>query len=269
VPKQRRREQQHLHQQSTRRREYQLGGQITGEKLKPPFPMNLMTNVKVFVAIGLVAMVGGLFVAALMSSQTPTRAVPEVPTATPSPTPDPNATPTPTATPDPRQFSAAEQVIDAENKEYTATIRTAKGDIVLKLYADKAPNTVNSFVFLAQKGYFDGLTFHRVEQNFVIQGGDPRGDGTGGPGYETQLEETDLKNTRGMVAMARAGTSRNFGSQFFINLKDNPALDAPSAQVPAPYYPFAEVIQGMDVVDRIARGDVMVSVTIEERDRAQ
>ncbi|MBI2765174.1 MAG: peptidylprolyl isomerase [Chloroflexi bacterium] len=208
-------------------------------------------------------MIGGLFAAVFLRSQNPSRTSPDVPSATASPTVDPNATPTPTATPDPKKFTEAAQVTDP-SKSYQATIKTDKGDIVLKLYVDKAPLTVNAFVFLAQKGFYDGIVFHRVEPGFVVQGGDPTGTGSGGPGFETDIDQNDLKNKRGFVAMARAGASTKFGSQFFIDLKDNVALDSPSASVPKPYYPFAEVVSGMDVVDKLVKGDVMRSVTIQE-----
>jgi cyclophilin family peptidyl-prolyl cis-trans isomerase len=163
---------------------------------------------------------------------------------------DASASPDASATPAAKTFSKAEQVIDAQNKQYTATIKTSKGDIVLKLYADKAPNTVNSFVFLAQKGYFDGITFHRVIPGFVIQAGDPKGDGTGGPGYTTADEPNELANKKYTVSMAKTSGANVFGSQFFINLKDNPSLDY-NNPTPNKYYPFAEVTEGQSVVDAI------------------
>ncbi|MBI5947548.1 MAG: peptidylprolyl isomerase [Chloroflexi bacterium] len=176
-------------------------------------------------------------------------------------TPQASETPAGTATPDPKKFSKAEQVIDAEKNTYTATIKTDKGDIVIALYADKAPRTVNNFVFLAQKKYFDGITFHRVVADFVVQGGDPTGTGSGGPGYVTQEDPNDLLNKKGMLSMAKAGAVTNFGSQFFINLKDNPGLDT-DTPTQKRFYPFAEVTTGMDVVAKIAKGDVIRSVTI-------
>lgn len=148
------------------------------------------------------------------------------------------------------------------NKTYVATIETDKGDIVMELYPQDAPQTVNNFVFLAREGFYDGLTFHRVEPGFVIQGGDPRGDGTGGPGY-TLPAEIKRPHTEGAVAMARRGDDVNperesSGSQFYITLAPQPGLDGQ-------YTVFGQVTEGMDVVRSIAKGDVMRRVTIEEK----
>jgi len=159
------------------------------------------------------------------------------------------------AGPDARaSFERAEQVVEA-GKKYTATIRTSKGDIVVDLYADIAPHTVNSFVFLAQQGFFDGLTFHRVVKDFVIQGGDPAGNGSGDPGYETADEPNERSNTRGTLSMAKSPGAKEFGSQFFINLRDNTGLDYDSPSRDK-FYPFGEVVQGMDVVDAIGNSPV-------------
>jgi peptidyl-prolyl cis-trans isomerase B (cyclophilin B) len=148
------------------------------------------------------------------------------------------------------------------NKTYVATIETEKGDIVMELYPQDAPQTVNNFVFLAREGFYDGLTFHRVEPGFVIQGGDPQGDGTGGPGY-TLPAEIKRSHTEGAVATARQGDEVNperesSGSQFYITLAPQPGLDDQ-------YTVFGQVTEGMDVVQSIAKGDVMKSVTIEEK----
>ncbi|MEO8541299.1 MAG: peptidylprolyl isomerase [bacterium] len=153
-----------------------------------------------------------------------------------------------------KSFAKADPVI-ASGKQYTATIKTSKGDIVVQLYADQAPLTVNSFVFLAKAGYFDGLIFHRVVKGFVIQTGDPTGSGNGGPGYTTKDEPNQLTNKRGTLAMAKTSGSSEFGSQFFINLTNNTALDYnnPTANK---FYPFGEVTSGMDVVDAIANSPV-------------
>ena len=171
-------------------------------------------------------------------------------------------------------YDQAEQVVDPA-KQYTATIRTDKGEIVVRLYADIAPKTVNSFVFLAQQKFFDGLTFHRVVKDFVIQGGDPTGNGSGGPGYETEDEPNERSNTRGTLAMAKASGANEFGSQFFINLADNTALDYDNPR-PDKFYPFGEVVSGMEVVDAIADSPVgpggkpdpairILSITIEAK----
>jgi hypothetical protein len=208
VPKRKRREQQHLNQQPKERRSYQIGGTAPAEKYKPGFPMNLMQNTKLFFGVGAVIMIGGIIFAAVAASTNPTdSSIPTVaPTATEeiTATADPNGSPTatPSVSPTPaRNYSQAEQVIEA-GKTYSATVKTPKGEFVIDLFADKAPRTVNSFVFLAQQKYFDGLTFWRLEPNFVIQGGDPKNDGTGGPGYLTEEDQNDLKITRGLVSMA-------------------------------------------------------------------
>jgi cyclophilin family peptidyl-prolyl cis-trans isomerase len=254
VAKRRRREQQHLRQESARKRQYTVGGsQNAADKYKPGFPMNLLANAKIFYIAGAIIMIGSVVVAAVLAGTgNNSSASADLPTPTVTPTVDPNATPTATPTPDPRQFSAADQVIDAQTKDYRALIKTSMGDFTINLFADQAPNTVNSFVFLAQKDYFDGLTFHRIRDGFVIQGGDPKGNGTGGPGYLTQEEPNEIRNTRGTLSMAKSSGSDQFGSQFFINLKDNTSLDFDNPSQNR-FYPFAEVVEGMDVIDAIAK----------------
>lgn len=149
-----------------------------------------------------------------------------------------------------KSFTKADAVTIA-GKQYSATMKTSKGDIVVELFADKAPQTVNSFVFLAKKGFFDGLAFHRVVKGFVIQTGDPTGSGSGGPGYSTKDEPNQLSNERGTLAMAKVSGATEFGSQFFINLTNNTALDY-NNPTPNKFYPFGKVTSGMDVVDAIA-----------------
>jgi len=136
-----------------------------------------------------------------------------------------------------------------------AVIKTAKGTIEFELYADKAPKTVSNFVYLANQKYFDGLTFHRVVADFVIQGGDPTGIGSGGPGYQFPDEPVVGDYKEGTVAMANAGPDTN-GSQFFVCLDDLPSL-------PKSYNLFGQVTSGMEVVQKIAVGDKMDSITIE------
>jgi len=145
---------------------------------------------------------------------------------------------------------------------YQATITTAKGDIVVDLNAEAAPQTVNNFVFLAREGFYDGLTFHRVEPGFVIQGGDPLGTGRGGPGY-TVPAEIGLPHVEGALAMARRSNQVNperasSGSQFYITLAETPFLDGE-------YTVFGEVVEGMDIVQSIAVGDEIESITITEQ----
>ena len=157
-----------------------------------------------------------------------------------------------------------EMQIDAD-RAYTATISTAKGDIVVQLDAGAAPQTVNNFVFLTEQGFYDGLTFHRVEPGFVIQGGDPLGTGAGGPGY-TVPAEIELSHVEGAIAMARQGDEVNpsrasSGSQFYITLAPTPHLDGA-------YTVFGQVAAGMDVVQSIAIGDVIENITIMSNDSA-
>jgi cyclophilin family peptidyl-prolyl cis-trans isomerase len=156
-----------------------------------------------------------------------------------------------------------------KSKQYTATVKMAKGgEFVIQLYPDKAPKTVNSFVFLARQGFFDGTTFHRVLEGFMAQGGDPTGTGAGGPGYEFVNEDSDLTfDKAGVVAMANSGRNTN-GSQFFITF-------APQPQLNGDYTIFGQVVSGMDVVNGLTRrnpddkpdfpGDAIQSVTIAEK----
>ena len=253
MAKRRKRELHHLRQEQSRQRSYSLGNTSPNEIYKPGFPMNIFGNIKLFAIIGVVVAIVTVGTA-LFTSRVGTNANQAADLQTPTPsssaTADASASPGASPTANNKQFPAAEQVVDA-SKKYTATIKTSKGDIVLNLFTDKAPNTVNSFVFLAQKGFFDGITFHRVAKNFVIQTGDPTGSGSGGPGYTTKDEPNEIANKRGTLSMAKVSGASEFGSQWFINVKDNPSLDYnnPSGNK---FYPFAEVVSGMDVVDAIA-----------------
>jgi peptidyl-prolyl cis-trans isomerase B (cyclophilin B) len=143
-------------------------------------------------------------------------------------------------------------------QSYRAVIATDRGEIELALYPEHAPITVNNFCFLAREGFYDGVTFHRVIANFMIQGGDPTGTGRGGPGYrfEDELVGNPLKHETGVISMANAGPNTN-GSQFFITHSPQPHLNGKHTV-------FGKVIRGQDVVDSIRQGDVMLSVTIEE-----
>jgi cyclophilin family peptidyl-prolyl cis-trans isomerase len=145
-------------------------------------------------------------------------------------------------------------------KIYRTTITTDRGQIVMDLDPQLAPNTVNNFVGLARQGYYDGLTFHRVVPEFVIQGGCPEGTGRGGPGYRFADEPVQAAYTLGAVAMANAGPDTN-GSQFFICIDDCTRKLAPS------YNLFGYVIDGIDVAQATEVGDVMRTVEIEERAR--
>lgn len=137
----------------------------------------------------------------------------------------------------------------------TMTIETEKGTIQLELYPGKAPKTVTHLKELAGKGFYNGLTFHRVVPDFVIQGGDPKGDGTGGSGQTIPFEQNDLKHDKGVIAMARSQSKDSADSQFYITLAAQPSLDGQ-------YVVFGKVTSGMDVVEKIQVGDKMTKVTI-------
>lgn len=168
-----------------------------------------------------------------------------------------------------KQYASAPPMLIDTKKQYTATVKMAKGgQFVIQLYADKSPITVNSFVFLARQGYFDGVTFHRVLEGFMAQGGDPAGTGGGGPGYKFVNENSDLTfDKAGVVAMANAGPDTN-GSQFFITFGPTPNLNGG-------YTIFGQVTSGMDVVNGLTRrdpnqspsflGDAIASITITEK----
>lgn len=151
-----------------------------------------------------------------------------------------------------------EMLIDVK-KAYTAVIATAKGTIEIELQPQYAPKTVNNFVFLAREGFYDGVTFHRVIPNFMIQGGDPTGTGRGGPGYrfEDEFKGNPLRHETGSLSMANAGPNTN-GSQFFIT-------HAPQPHLNNRHTVFGKVTKGQDVVDAIRQGDAMTSVTIIEK----
>jgi peptidyl-prolyl cis-trans isomerase B (cyclophilin B) len=143
-------------------------------------------------------------------------------------------------------------------KTYRAAIETTRGTIELELYPQHAPKTVNNFVFLAREGFYDGVSFHRVIGNFMIQGGDPTGTGRGGPGYrfEDEVKNNPLTHETGVISMANAGPNTN-GSQFFIT-------HSPQSHLNGNHTVFGKVIRGQDVVDAIRQGDEMVTVTISE-----
>ena len=147
--------------------------------------------------------------------------------------------------------------IDAA-KSYTATIDTSRGSIVVQLHAKDAPKTVNNFVFLASEGFYDGTLFHRVINDFMVQGGDPTGTGRGGPGYrfEDEVKDNPNRHDRGVLSMANAGANTN-GSQFFITHVNCEWLDGKHTV-------FGKVLSGQDVVDSIKQGDSVVKISIAE-----
>lgn len=148
------------------------------------------------------------------------------------------------------------QVIDP-SKKYSVTVHTSRGDFVIRLVdAGTAPQTVNNFVYLSQNHYYEGLTFHRVVPGFVVQGGDPLGNGTGGPAYKLPDESNPSKWPRGTVGMASSAAGVS-GSQFFITLGDAPFLASNGV-----YNRFGEVVSGMEVIDQIQVGDTMRSLDV-------
>lgn len=152
------------------------------------------------------------------------------------------------------------------NHKYTATILTEKGDIVVELFTKEAPKTVNNFVYLARKGFYNSTTFHRVIPNFMAQGGDPTGSGSGGPGYTFEDEISDKTHVTGALSMANSGPNTN-GSQFFITYTPQHHLDGKHTV-------FGQVIQGMNVANKLTprdplknpstMGDKIIKITISE-----
>jgi cyclophilin family peptidyl-prolyl cis-trans isomerase len=174
-----------------------------------------------------------------------------------------------------QQYKEAPAMQIDKGKEYIATIKTDQGDIVVRLFADKAPLAVNNFIFLAKEGWYNGVTFHRVLPDFMAQGGDPTGLGLGDPGYSFPNEVTGLKfDKEGLLAMANAGPDTN-GSQFFITYGPAAQLDATDPTKEANYTIFGEVISGMDVARKLTprdpqqkpdfTGSVIETITIEEK----
>ncbi len=180
--------------------------------------------------------------------------------------PAPSATPA--ATPNPKKYSAPPPMTIDTGKKYTATIETAKGDLVLELFAKDVPRTVNNFVFLAREGFYDGSTFHRVisDPPFMAQGGDPTGTGMGGPGYSFADEFTSHTHDAGVISMANSGPNTN-GSQFFITYVPTHYLDGKHTV-------FGRLIKGMDVLKSLTprdpsknpqfQGEKIVRITIKE-----
>jgi len=164
------------------------------------------------------------------------------------------------------QWSTPPAMMIDTGKQYRAVMETAHGKMVLELFAGDVPNTVNNFVFLATQGYYDNTTFHRVLADFMVQGGDPTGTGSGGPGYTFANEITSHKHVAGTLSMARTMLPDTNGSQFFICFKAQPTLDGQ-------YSVFGQLVEGMDVLTKIRlrdpqtnpayEGDKLLSVTIE------
>ncbi len=153
-------------------------------------------------------------------------------------------------------YSAPPPMTIDTSKQYTATIETEKGSIVLELFASDVPVTVNNFVFLAREGFYDGTTFHRVIPDFMAQGGDPTGTGTGGPGYKFADEFTEHTHVAGTLSMANSGPNTN-GSQFFITY-------SPQSHLDRKHTVFGQLVLGEKVLKAIKNGDTIVRITIEE-----
>lgn len=155
-----------------------------------------------------------------------------------------------------KQWGSAPEMAIETDRTYIVIMETSKGTITLELYPQHAPKTVNNFVFLVREGFYNGVVFHRVIPNFMIQGGDPTGTGRGGPGYrfEDEFENNPLRHEAKVLSMANAGPNTN-GSQFFITHAPQPHLDGKHTV-------FGKVTSGADVVDAIEGGDTMESVTV-------
>jgi len=221
----------------------------THRRTRARFPFSLFSNVKLFYVVGALIMAGSLLPiglsGALRQNNDDTDFVTPVPTeqvqATAQATPEGTVVPTLTA----KRYPAPPALSIDANKSYVAVIHTAKGDVRIQLDAKDAPQTVNNFVFLARDGFYNGLSFDRVIPDFVAQGGDPAGDGTGGPGYFLPDEQNGLPHDVGVIAMARDSTGRVNGSQFYITYTPQPRLDAQGFTV------FGKVVAGAEVLQAI------------------
>lgn len=209
----------------------------------------------IFIAITIVAVIG-IVATRLIGSSSPSPA-PSASQPEPTQPMQEEATEAANMTPAKKSYSAAPTPMPAKDlKNKKAIIETTKGNIEFDIYPEASMAATN-FIVLASDSFYDGLTFHRVVPGFVIQGGDPLGNGTGGPGYRFNDEPVKRKYDKGIVAMANAGPNTN-GSQFFIMLEDNPDL-------PPNYTIFGKVTKGQEVVDQISVGDLMNKVTIESK----
>lgn len=159
--------------------------------------------------------------------------------------------------PKPKTYSAPPPMIINTSKQYTAIIETEKGKLLLELFANDVPVTVNNFVFLAREGFYDGTTFHRVIAGFMAQGGDPTGTGRGTPGYSFADEFTKHTHVAGALSMANAGPNTN-GCQFFITYTPQHGLDGKHSV-------FGQLTKGMDILEKIQNGDTIIRITIEEK----
>jgi peptidyl-prolyl cis-trans isomerase B (cyclophilin B) len=211
---------------------------------------------------GALAVVAGLLSASCSES---------TPAAAPATTPATQASTlaaSPQSTPEVKimQWSSPPEMTIDTSKKYMATLETVKGNLVIELFAKDVPRTVNNFVFLARQGFYDGTTFHRVIPDFMAQGGDPTGTGSGGPGYRFDDEFTSHTHVTGALSMANSGANTN-GSQFFITYEPTPWLDGHHTV-------FGQLVEGMDVLKSLTprdpsqnpqfKGDKIIKVTIQE-----
>ncbi len=170
-----------------------------------------------------------------------------------APTPDSG----PEETLKPKTYSAPPPMTIDTAKSYTAVIETGKGNLEIELFAREVPVTVNNFVYLARDGFYDGVTFHRVIADFMVQGGDPTGTGSGGPGYSFADEFSGHEHTEGTLSMANSGPNTN-GSQFFITYAPTPWLDGKHSV-------FGQLTEGMAVLKQLENGDVIKRIRIIEK----
>ena len=186
----------------------------------------------------------------------PASTVGETPPVAPAETGKLTVPTTPKKAPMPKTWTFPDVLPKEQISNRQIRIATGKGEIIFELFDEEAPRTVSNFVYLAKGGFYDGLTFHRYEPGFVIQGGDPEGTGRGGPGYEFVDEPVGRKYDAGIVAMANSGPNTN-GSQFFIMLENYP--------LPPQYTIFGKVTKGLDAVRNLRAGDVMKDVIVEAK----
>ena len=211
---------------------------------------------RVFRLSSLVAILALALSMTACDTTSPAEELTEVPTEEPAEDPTEEPTEEPAEEPKTMTYSAPPEMQIDTTKTYVATFDTEKGTLVCELFAADAPVTVNSFVFLAQEGYYDGVTFHRVIPGFMAQGGDPTGTGGGGPGYKFEDEFSSRKHGTGALSMANAGPGTN-GSQFFITYEPQPHLDGKHSV-------FGQLTEGMDVLKKLENGDVIKTMTITE-----
>ena len=239
----------------------------------------LMVGALVALGIGLNRVAGSNTAAGVATpAASPTPTTPPTPTPTPVPTPTPaviayadcsKATFGPVLQPldppsDVHTYKATPPMTIDTSKLYELSITTAKGTMVACLQPSLAPTTVNVVVTLARNHFYDGLKFHRVVPGFVVQGGDPKGDGTGGPGFSFNDEPVLNSYEDGSLAMANSGPNTN-GSQFFICLPPVPGGQGSCSTLPHQYNLFGKLQSGLDVAAKIAQGDVMQTVTVREQ----